>query len=292
MYLRYYGWEGDQYSISAVLKPKREDRNVNVEELAYFARNYAGWLETRYWVGGDIQLLKEFTAAEIPVLIEASFFFDGAYWPNDDLWAAHYLLVNGYDEASQTFTVQDTFHGPNQILNYETLDEYWKPFNRVFILSYPLSQEATVKTILGSAWDDESNRQAALEAAQAEIDSDPGDGLAWFNLGTNLVYFERYAEASAAYDEARTIGWPQRMLRYQFGPFFAYFHAGRIEDLLTISEYALQRTYNSEEAFLWRGWARYRLGDFNGAISDFQAALEANYLYQDARYALDFVIGE
>ena len=292
MYLRYYGWEGDQYSISAVLKPKREDRNVNVEELVYFARNYAGWLETRYWVGGDIQLLKEFTAAEIPVLIEASFFFDGAYWPNDDLWAAHYLLVNGYDEASQTFTVQDTFHGPNQILNYETLDEYWKPFNRVFILSYPLSQEATVKTILGSAWDDESNRQAALEAAQAEIDSDPGDGLAWFNLGTNLVYFERYAEASAAYDEARTIGWPQRMLRYQFGPFFAYFHAGRIEDLLTISEYALQRTYNSEEAFLWRGWARYRLGDFNGAISDFQAALEANYLYQDARYALDFVIGE
>ena len=27
-------------------------------------------------------------------------------------------------------------------------------------------------------------------------------------------------------------GLPQRMLRYQFGPFFAYFHTGRIDDLL------------------------------------------------------------
>lgn len=292
MYLSYYGWEGDQFSISALLKPQREDRNVNVEELAYYARNYAGWLETRYWVGGDIQLLKAFVAAEIPVMIEASFYFDGAYWPNDDLWAAHYLLVTGYDHAGQTFTVQDTFHGPNQKLKYETLDEYWKPFNRVFILSYLPGQEDTVKTILGPAWDEGANRQAALEAAEAEIASDPEDSFAWFNLGTNLVYFERYGEAAVAYDEARNIGWPQRMLRYQFGPFFAYFHAGRTEDLLAISEYALQRTYNSEEALLWRGWARYRSGDVNGAIVDFQNALDANYLYQDARYALDFVTGQ
>jgi hypothetical protein len=94
VYLKYYGWEGDQFSISNVLKPTREDRNVNVEELVYYARNYAGWLQTLYRVGGDVEMLKELIAAGIPVLIEASFTFDGAYWPNDDLWAAHYLLVN------------------------------------------------------------------------------------------------------------------------------------------------------------------------------------------------------
>jgi tetratricopeptide (TPR) repeat protein len=292
IYLKYYGWEGDQFSISSLLKPKREDRNVNVEELVHYARNYAGWLQTLFRVGGDIEMLKEFVAAEIPVLIEASFSFDGPYWPNDDLWAAHYLLVNGYDETKGTFTVQDTFHGPDQVLRYETLDAYWKPFNRVFILSYLPFQEETVKKILGAGWDEVLNRQDALEGARIEIESDPEDAYAWFNLGTNLLYFERYEEAAAAYDEARQIGWPQRMMRYQFGPFFAYFHAGRTDDLLALTEYALQRTPNSEEALLWRGWGRYRDGDFNGAVSDFQAALEANYLYQDAQYAMDFVTGQ
>jgi tetratricopeptide (TPR) repeat protein len=79
-------------------------------------------------------------------------------------------------------------------------------------------------------------------------------------------------------------------LRYQFGPFFAYFHSIRTEDLLTLTEYALQRTPNSEEALLWHGWGLYRMGDINGAVADFQAALEANYTYLDAQYALDFVL--
>ena len=30
LYLRYYGWEGDQFDISDVIKPTRDDRNVNV----------------------------------------------------------------------------------------------------------------------------------------------------------------------------------------------------------------------------------------------------------------------
>jgi len=282
MYLHYYGWEGDQFDVSAVLKPKRNDRNVNVEELDHFTRNYAGWLTTLYRVGGDINLLKKFVAAEIPVLIEASFFFEGAYWPNDDLWAAHYLLVTGYDEANQVFSVQDTYRGPNQNLDYQTLDEYWQPFNRVFTLIFLPSQEETVKSILGLDWDETVNRQQALDAAQAEIDADPKDAYAWFNLGTNLLYFELYEEAAKAYDESRNIGLPQRMLRYQFGPFFAYFHSGRTEDLLILTEYALQRTPNSEEALLWHGWGLYRQGDIIGAVADFQAALDADYDYFDA----------
>ena len=292
MYLRYYGWGGDQYQISEVLKPARNDRNVNVEELDYYVRNYAGWLNTLYRVGGDVEMLKQFVAAGIPVIVENSFFFDAEYWPNDDLWAAHYLLVTGYDEAAQTFTLQDTFHGPNEVLSYATLDEYWQPFNRLFMLVYPPEQEADVQAILGDNWDEATNRQNALDAAQAEIDANPEDGYAWFNLGTNLLYFEQYQDAAAAYDEARTIGWPQRMLRYQFGPFFAYFHSGRTEDLLTLTEYALQRTPNSEEAHLWRGWGRYRSGDVNGALEDFRAALEVNPNNWDAQYALDFVLNQ
>ncbi len=292
IYLHYYGWEGDQFDISTLLKPAREDRNVNIEELAHYARNYAGWLSTQYRVGGDLELLKQFIAAEIPVMIESSFYFAGAYWPNDDLWAAHYLVVTGYDEAAQTFTVQDTFRGPNRQVSYATIDADWQPFNRLYMLIYLPQQEERVKSILGSAWEEQNSRQQALETAQAEIDANPEDAFAWFNLGTNLLFFERYEDAAQAYDNARTYGLPQRMLRYQFGPFFAYFHTNRVDDLMAVSDYALQRTPNSEEALLWHGWGLYRQGNINGAVADFNAALEANPYYLDAQYALDFVLNQ
>ncbi len=287
--LRYYGWEGDQFSISDLLKPERSDRNVNVEELVYYVRNRAGWLNAEFRVGGEIETLKRFIAAGIPIIIEEGFDLDTTYWPNDDRWAGHYLLLTGYDDATQRFIAQDTFVGANREVDYETLDENWKTFNRVYIILYLPHQEDTVRSILGPHWDVEFNRQHALDSARAETAAEPQSAFAWFNLGTNLVYFEQYAEAARAYDTARTIGLPQRMLRYQFGPFFAYFHAGRNDDLLVLSEYALQRTPNSEEALLWHGWGLYRGGDRTGAVADFQAALGANPYYFDARYALDFV---
>jgi len=289
MYLRYYGWDGTQDEIANLLKPFPEDRNVNVEELAYFVRTHAGWLNIEYRVGGDIELLKELLANGFPVMIEESFYFEKPYWKDDDLWAAHYQLLTAYDDSTQTFIGQDSFHGPDLEIPYKELDEYWQAFNRVYIMIYLPDQENTIKDILGPDWDIDSNREHALEVAQAETQEDPGNAFTWFNLGTNLTYFERYIEATDAYDKAREIGLPQRMLRYQFGPFIAYFHTGQIDDLLALTEYALKITKNSEEALLWRGWAMYRLGKKNEARDYFNQALERNPNYADAKYALDFL---
>jgi tetratricopeptide (TPR) repeat protein len=289
MYLRFYGWEGGQEDIADVLKPNIKDRNVNVEELSYFVRTRAGWLNIEYRVGGDLELLKQFLAAGIPVLVEESFDLDQSYWRDDDRWAAHYFLVNAYDDTTQIFTGQDSFHGPDQQVSYEKLDEYWQSFNRLYILIYLPHQAQTVESILGRHIDPDYNRQAALEFARAETESDPQNAYAWFNLGTNLVYFERYIEAAQAYDKARELGLPQRMLRYQFGPFIAYFHSGQIDELIALTEYALKITPNSEEALLWHGWALYRQGNLNKAVESFERALEENPNYLDAQYALDFV---
>ena len=289
MYMRYYGWEGDQTPIANLLKPLREDRNVNVEELVFYARTHAGWLHTEFRVGGDIEMMKKFLAAGIPVMIEEGFQIDETYWPNDDRWAGHYLLLTAYDDAGETFTAQDSFLGADRKVKYAEMDQNWKAFNRVYILIYRPEQEETVKAILGEDWDVETNRQNALDAAKAETETDPQDAFAWFNVGTNLVYFEEYGEAARAYDNARNLGLPQRMLRYQFGPFFAYFFSGRNADLLALAEYALQRTANSEEALLWRGWGLYRDGSAGLAIAEFNQALVENPNYQDAQYALEFV---
>jgi tetratricopeptide (TPR) repeat protein len=289
LYLNTHNWDGEQGDISALLKPQTADRNVNVEELIYYIRTQAGWLNTEFRVGGDIDLLKGFLAAGLPVMIEEGFHFEENYWPNDDRWAGHYLLLTGYDDTTGSFIAQDTFIGPDQIVPYQTVAENWQTFNYVYILVYRPDQTELVKSLLGDAWDPDINRQQALELAEKQTTNDPNDAYAWFNLGSNLVYFERYNEAAQAFDSARQAGLPQRMLRYQFGPFFAYFFSGRNDDLLALSEYALQRTPNSEEALLWRGWGRYRAGENFQAIQDFQAALEENPFYQDAIYALDFV---
>jgi tetratricopeptide (TPR) repeat protein len=290
MYLRFFGWEGDQFDIANLLKPQRDDRNVNVEELAYYVRTHAGWLQIEYRVGGNLSLLKQILALGIPVMIEESFYFDTPFYPNDDLWAAHYNLLTGYDDLTQTFISQDSYHGANLTVSYQQVEEYWQPFNHVYVLVYPPQFQQQIQAVLGEDWDVTQNRQRALEATQHETEANSQNAFAWFNLGTNLVYFERYADAALAYDQARQLGLPQRMYRYQFGPFFAYFHSGRLDDLMAIVDYALKRTPNSEEALLWRGWAYYRKGDLNAAIADFRAALEQNPNYQDAQYALDFVL--
>jgi tetratricopeptide (TPR) repeat protein len=291
MMLHMFGWSGDQYDISSVVKPVNGDRNVNPEELAYWVRNYAGWLRIEYRVGGDLNTVKRLLAAAYPVIIEGTTSLnpDDTGWPDDDLWAAHYLLVTGYDDATRTFTVQDSYHGPEQQVSYQQLESEWKPFNYLYMIVYLPQQEQEIKTLLASNWDAELNRQNALAIAQAATVKDPADAFAWFNLGSNLVYFERYDEANAAYDKARELGLPQRMFRYQFGPFIANFQANRTDDLLALTNYALQRTEMSEETWLWHGWALYRQGDIKGAIANWRKALSIHPGYEDALYALSFV---
>ena len=222
MYLRYYGWDGDQYDISDEIKPVTKDRNVNVDELIYYTSTWVGWLRSMFRVGGDIELIKQFLAAGIPVMVEKGHIIEIDYFYQDDYWNGHYALVTGYDDASQTFTYQDSYTGPDEQIDYAEFDVFWQQFNRVFILVYLPEHEQTVINLLGADWDEEANRQNALAVAQAESLSDPDNAFAWFNLGMNQVYFEKYGEAAASFDKARQIGLPMRMLRYQFGPFFAY----------------------------------------------------------------------
>src|SRR5215208_3990583 len=291
MMLHMFGWSGDQTTISDVIKPVNGDRNVNPEEMAYWLHNYAGWLRMEYRVGGDLETLKRLIAASYPVIIEGTTSLnpDDTGWPDDDLWAAHYLLLTGYDDSTQTFTVQDAYRGPDKKIPYEQLEAEWKPFNYLYLVVYLPEREAEVQTLLGSNWDRDLNRQNALATAQAATAKDPSDAFAWFNVGSNFVYFERYDEANAAYDQARQLGLPQRMFRYQFGPFIANFQANRTDDLLALTDYALQRTEMSEETWLWHGWALYRQGNTNGAIEDWRKALSVHPGYEDALYALNFV---
>lgn len=291
--LRFYGWEGDQFAISDLLKPDRGDKNVNVEELVYYVRTRAGWLNAEFRVGGDLDTIKRFVAAGYPLIVEKGFVLDES--DGGGGWAGHYVLVTGYNDGEDVFIVQDTnpgTGGPNREISYQQLDDGWQAFNRVFIYLYRPENQAEIDRLLGPDADRDRNRERALEQARADIEADPQDAYAWFNLGTNLVYFERYGEAADAYDTALSIGLPWRFTRYQFGPYIAYFHQARTEDLIDLANATLFRTSKAEESLLWRGWARYRQEDIAGAEQDFLDALAINPNYLDAQYALNFIRGD
>jgi len=292
MALHLYGWEGSQEDIADQVKPVLQDRNVNPEELVYYVRNFAGWLNVQYRVAGDLTTLKKLLAARYPVIVESVTSLDpnDALGPNDDLWAAHYLLLTGYDDATKSFTIQDSYHGADLTISYEQLEAEWEPFNNLYMVIYFPQNEAELQALLSTDWDPDANRQRALESSQAATVADPNDAYAWFNLGSNLVYFERYEEAAQAYDKSREIGLPLRMFRYQFGPFIAYFQSNRIDDLLVLTDYARGVTEMSEEAWLWYGWGLYRQNDYKGAKAAWEKALSINASsYVDARNALQYV---
>ena len=291
MTLRIYGWPGDQYDIAKIIKPVIQDRNVNPDELRYFVLNEAGWLSVEYRVAGDLNLIKRLLAANYPVIIEEQSRLapQDANGPNDDLWDAHYLLITGYDDQSGVIIAQDSYHGPNIKIPYDKLMVDWKPFNYLYMVIYLPQDGDEVKAILGTDWDPDQNRQNAMVIAQADLAANPNDAFGFFNLGSSLVYFERYNEAAGAFDKAFTIGLPQRMTRYQFFPFFAYYNADQIDNLLTLTE----NTYEpipgnySEEALLWHGYALLRKGDNAGALSDWNKALKVHPDYCDAEKAIN-----
>ncbi len=116
MTLRMYGWEGNQQDIANIVKPIKQDRNVNPEELRYYILNEAGWLKAEYRVGGTIDLLKRLLAAGYPVMVEAATPLrpEDSTGSGDDLWSAHYLAVTGYDDDQNMLTVQDPLRGPDR----------------------------------------------------------------------------------------------------------------------------------------------------------------------------------
>ena len=109
--------------------------------------------------------------------------------------------------------------------------------------------------------------------------------FAWFNRGENLVYLQDYAGTAQAFDTAFAIyptipekERPWRLLWYRDGPYNAYYHTGRYQDVVNLAYSTLINVDKPvlEETYYWRGMAKEELGDRNGAIEDLQRAYALN----------------
>ncbi len=290
MALSFWGGVETQYNIAPTLKPDPEDKNVSPEEMALYVESLG--LAATWRVGGDLALLKRLLAHGYPVIVETWEVRDA----RDQL--GHYRLLVGYDDATEHFITYDSLLGPDLPVGYAELDELWRVFNRVFLIIYPAEHTADVAQVLGPWWDAEAAFEHALQIAQTEAQSPPPDcvayaacadveAFAWFNIGSSLIGLDRYDEAAAAYDQARVLGLPWRMLWYQFGPYAAYDAVGRYADVIALTDATLRVTVNLEESHYWRGRARLALGDTRGAQADFAVALRYHPGWLPAQEALD-----
>jgi tetratricopeptide (TPR) repeat protein len=212
----------------------------------------------------------------------------------------HYLTLIGYDEADASFVAMDTFLGPwdgtGRAYRYEDIEQYWEHFNNTFFVVYPPRQAETVLAIIGPRMvDPQIMWQQAAAAAQQSIDADPQNAFAWFNLGSSYTELGQltndpkfFKAATTAFDQARLIGLPPRMLWYQFQPYIAYVETGRIDDVLTLT--ATIRDHQGgdkvEETFFYRGQALQASGNAKDAAFNYRRALEIKPDYPEARQAL------
>ena len=294
MLLRFHQIDINQLEIARVLRPNEDDRNVTPEELVRFVTENTP-LQAASFRGGDLGLLKRLLVAGFPVVIEKGLIHDEVTG-----WMGHYLILIGYNDARQQFYGMDSFLGPwdstGRAEAYGQFQEQWRHFNYAFYLVYPPGRSAEVEEILGpELLEPAAMWQRAALLAHAEINEDDRDPFAWFNLGSSLTRMgdvtgelDYYQNAVIAFDLAREIGLPARMLWYQFEPYVAYLAAGRLDDLFTLADATLayEGGKGVEETFLYRGHALLASGNLSGARAAYQKALDLNPGYQLARDAL------
>jgi len=297
--LNWYGDETTQTEAASYLKPNPEDRNVSPWQLSDYVNEFTE-LRSTVHSGGDLQLLKRLIAAGYPVVIEKGYEPDTS---GSTGWFGHYLTVFGFDETEQVFYSMDTYLKVDPTTgradSYEEFESYWQNFNYSFYVVYRPEQEEEVFAIIGpELLDPLTMWEKAAVRAQDEVAADSDNAFAWFNLGTSLTRLgeltgeaEYYENGAAAFDQARTIGLPPRMLWYEFRPYLAYMKVGRYSDMLELADavLAMQGGLNVEETYLYKGHAQLFQGDVRGAADSYQRALELNENFYPAEIALQSI---
>ena len=294
MALSYFGRFDTQYDIAQATKPDPEDRNVSPYEIAGYVNNQTPYRAINR-INGNLDMLRSLISLGAPVMVEIGLYPPGEYAWMD--WFGHYLLVVAYDDASQNFWVYDSWLGTGEApgennsaqgrrVAYAEMDEIWQEFNRSYVTLFSPEDEGAVHDIIGPAMDDSVMWQGAFEHVQDELSNDQENAFLWFNLGSVYNALGEYENAASAFDRARQIGLPWRMLWYQFGPYEAYLQTERYEDILALADATLLNRPYFEESFYYKGQALAAMGSTEEARVFLERAVRFNPNYQPAVDAL------
>ena len=294
MTMSYFGLNVTQNDTAAFLKPSPEDRNVSPYEMVNYVNQQTDFTAISR-ANGTPETIKRLISQGIPVILEIGIEPPGEYrWLG---WYGHYLLVVAYDDAEEQFWVYDSWLGTSLVpgenadrngraLTYDDLDTFWPQFNRNYIAVYQSFEQPIVDDVIGANLNDQTMWENNLSTARQDAASDPENAFFWFNLGTVYNALGQYDQAASAFDQARSIGLPWRMMWYQFGPYEAYYQVGRYEDVILLADVTLKDRPYFEESYYYRGLASAALGNMEDAHQDWESANKFNPNYEPAALAL------
>lgn len=284
MALSYFGLGVTQQDTARVMKPNPEDRNVSPAEMADYVNENTEFRAVSR-TNGTLDTLRRLLAHGHPVIVEVGIDPPGDYtWMG---WYGHYLLAVAYDDATGQVWVYDSWFGTSEVpgenatvdgrvISYEELDDRWLQFNRNYVALFRPEEATQIAELIGPDMQEDVMWRNAFARVQQELRANTANAYLWFDLGTIHNALGEYDKAAAAYDQARAIGLPWRMLWYQFGPFEAYLQMGRYDDVILLADVTLQDRPYFEESFYYKGLALAASGRLPEARENLERAVAFN----------------
>lgn len=274
MVLQHFGFNVSQEETKAHLRTNADDKNVFIGEISSYIKNDYG-VGNKVLFNGDLKTIKTLVANGIYVVVE-----DWLH-PNEDI--GHVLIIRGFDDTEGVLIADDSYFGVGIKYTYSTWDsDQWKPYNREYMPVYTSENENLVKTIVGENWSEKTMYQNSVVRNQTDIDSNPNDMFAWFNLGTSYYGLGEYEKAKNAFEKSQSIGWPHRMLWYQIQPVQTYNKLGEYKKALDTANLGMWFNDNFAEMHYEKAVAYKGLGDTQNAKIEVQKTLSLDPKYNIA----------
>jgi hypothetical protein len=278
MLLQYSDINVSQKELGDFLRPYQvasgdnDDKSVSMEEIAEHAKQYN--LTPYHRPNGSIDLLKQFIAADYPVVLRT--------WLNNKEDIGHFIIIRGYDDAKQEIIFDDSYYNPNRKTSYNALLSLWQPFNYEYlVLSKPENTEK-IEQILQGEKDLQIAWQNAKSRSQEEQKTDSTNPFPSFNEARASFYLEDYQTTIQKYEQVKD-KLPGRMLWYQYEPILAYQKVGDHQKVFQLTDAILNnhnRAYS--ELYYIRAQSHTAQNNNEAAKAELDNAIKYNKNYKPA----------
>lgn len=268
MALSYYNINVTQKVLGDKLRPYRvvggdnDDKSVTLEELADIADDYN--LTAYHRPSGDIDKIKLFITYDIPIVTRT--------WLKVDDDIGHYRVIKGYDDERKVIIQDDSLQGKNLEYTYNEFFELWKKYNYEYLVLAPKEKIEIAEAILDDDLNETNAWEKAVELSQNELNKNPDDVYAGFNLSVALYKTGKYKESVAAFERIQG-RISSRTLWYQIEPILAYYQLENYEKVFEITNEILNNHNRAfSELYILRGRIYEKQNKLNQAKAEFEKA--------------------
>ncbi|MFA5841979.1 MAG: C39 family peptidase [Candidatus Paceibacterota bacterium] len=282
MALSYFGVRVSQEELADSLRPvhnlsgKNDDKSTTPYELADEAKKYG--LVPYFRPGGNIEILKQFIANDIPVVVRTLL-------KNEEDFA-HYRVVKGYDDLTSELIEDDGYQGDNISFSYDDFMDIWQPFNYGYLALVPKDKQDVAEAIIGRNMDPIWAWKNAVKVSEQKLKNNPGNIREVFNLSVALYYAGEYDRSVEEFEKVES-KLPVHTIWYQIEPIEAYFKLGNYERVFSLTDSILNNKNPAySELYILRGNSYLKEGNVKMAKEEFEKAVFYNKNLASAREAL------